>query len=283
MRGNLSKGGVMTWPSIKDLVGGKLAIVASLLILAAALTVGAAAAHEGNDDPGVVHLCFRPVEQNESPVFVASSDPDVGCRAHEVSAHVTTTATEGPAGPAGADGAVGPEGPAGPAGADRAVGPEGPAGPAGADGAVGPEGPAGPAGADGAVGPEGPAGPAGADGAVGPEGPAGLAGADGAVGPEGPAGPVGPAGPAGGSGFVRIYRDVGGIFLPPGSGGSTERGCAVGDIALSGGWGPLADGVRITKSFALLATPNLWSFGVESNNSNYTSTQIYVMCMDVTP
>lgn len=64
-------------------------------------------------------------------------------------------------GPAGADGAEGPEGPAG------AEGPEGPAGPAGAAGPEGPEGAAGEVGADG---PEGPAGQEGAAGADGPRG-----------------------------------------------------------------------------------------------------------------
>jgi len=75
------------------------------------------------------------------------------------------------------------------------TGPQGIQGPAGADGATGPQGPQGiqgPAGADGATGPQGPQGiqgPAGADGAVGATGPAGPAGPTGATGATGPAGP----------------------------------------------------------------------------------------------
>ena len=95
---------------------------------------------------------------------------------------------QGPAGPAGAPGAVGPAGPAGAAGA------VGPAGPAGAAGAVGP---AGPAGAAGAVGPAGPAGAAGAVGPAGPAGAMGLPGAPGAQGAQGVQGAVGPAGAQG--------------------------------------------------------------------------------------
>jgi hypothetical protein len=58
-------------------------------------------------------------------------------------------------------------------------------GPAGADGAQGPQGIQGPAGADGAQGLQGIQGAPGADGAQGIQGPAG---ADGAQGPQGPAG-----------------------------------------------------------------------------------------------
>ena len=67
-------------------------------------------------------------------------------------------------------------------------------GPAGADGATGPQGIQGPAGIAGATGPQGIQGPAGADGATGPQGiqgPAGIAGADGAIGPQGIQGPAG--------------------------------------------------------------------------------------------
>jgi hypothetical protein len=59
----------------------------------------------------------------------------------------TSPPKTGPQGPAGADGAIGPEGPQGPAGEDGAQGAEGPQGPAGADGE------------DGATGETGPAGP----------------------------------------------------------------------------------------------------------------------------
>ena len=112
-------------------------------------------------------------------------------------------------GPAGLDGAIGPQGPiglTGPAGIDGAIGPQGPiglTGPAGADGlpgAIGPQGPiglTGPAGADGVIGP---AGPIGLTGPAGPQGPIGLtgpAGADGAIGATGPIGLTGPAGTIG--------------------------------------------------------------------------------------
>ena len=133
------------------------------------------------------------------------------------------------------------QGPAGPAGADGAVGPQGDAGPAGMDGAPGSQGP------QGSAGPQGDAGPAGMDGQdgtgisllgtmatvgdlptmgntqgdlyivtasgdgyawdgsmwnnAGPiQGPAGPAGADGAVGPQGDAGPAGMDGAPGSQG-----------------------------------------------------------------------------------
>jgi hypothetical protein len=91
-------------------------------------------------------------------------------------------------GPAGADGAQGPQGIQGPAGADGAQGPQGEQGPAGADGAQGPQGIQGLPGADGAQGPQGEQGIQGIQGIQGP------AGADGAQGPQGPEGPQGPAG-----------------------------------------------------------------------------------------
>lgn len=95
------------------------------------------------------------------------------------------TGLVGPAGPAGADGAMGPQGPMGPAGADGAAGPQGPVGPAGTQG---PAGPIGPAGAMGPQGPTGAQGPAGAQGPTGAQGPAGPPGATGATGATGPAG-----------------------------------------------------------------------------------------------
>ncbi|HRI13659.1 MAG TPA: hypothetical protein PLX89_11720, partial [Verrucomicrobiota bacterium] len=61
-------------------------------------------------------------------------------------------------------------------------------GPAGIDGATGPQGPAG---VDGAPGPQGVAGP------TGPQGPPGVQGATGDIGPVGPQGSIGPVGPAG--------------------------------------------------------------------------------------
>lgn len=79
-------------------------------------------------------------------------------------------------------------------------------GPAGADGATGPQGIAGNDGVDGATGPTGPQGPAGAngnDGAIGPQGPTGVQGIpgnDGADGVDGATGPTGPQGPAGADG-----------------------------------------------------------------------------------
>ncbi len=112
---------------------------------------------------------------------------------------------QGDTGPAGVDGAVGPQGPqgetgaAGPAGADGATGTDGAqgaTGPAGADGATGAQGetgPAGAAGADGAPGADGAqgaTGPAGSDGATGETGLAGAAGADGATGAQGETGPL---------------------------------------------------------------------------------------------
>jgi hypothetical protein len=103
----------------------------------------------------------------------------------------------GPQGPAGNDGATGPQGPQGIAGNDGATGPQGPQGPAGNDGAPGPQGPQGPAGNDGSTGPQGPQGIAGNDGATGPQGPQGIAGNDGATGPQGPQGPIGATGPQG--------------------------------------------------------------------------------------
>jgi collagen triple helix repeat protein len=87
--------------------------------------------------------------------------------------------TQGPPGPAGAQGEPGPQGPAGPEGA------------AGAPGAMGPQGPVGPQGSQGVPGPAGATGPQGLQGVPGPAGPAGPQGLQGLSGPAGPAGPQG--------------------------------------------------------------------------------------------
>ena len=109
-------------------------------------------------------------------------------------------------GPAGADGATGPQGSAG---ADGATGPQGPAGAAGAtgpQGSAGADGETGPQGSAGAAGATGPQGSAGADGATGPQGSAGAAGA---TGPQGSAGAAGATGPApAGTGYLRVTAGV---------------------------------------------------------------------------
>jgi hypothetical protein len=86
-------------------------------------------------------------------------------------------ASQGPQGPAGAQGVAGPAGPAG------AQGPGGPLGPAGPQGEAGLQGPAGPQGQRGETGLPGPAGPAGERGDIGPPGPPGPPGERGAPGP----------------------------------------------------------------------------------------------------
>ena len=87
---------------------------------------------------------------------------------------------------------IGIQGPAGPKGDKGDMGPQGPAGPKGDTGAMGPQGPAGPKGDTGAMGPQGPAGSKGDTGAMGPQGPAGSKGDTGAMGSQGPAGNIVP-------------------------------------------------------------------------------------------
>jgi hypothetical protein len=99
---------------------------------------------------------------------------------------VVSAGAEGPQGPPGATGAVGPQGPQGPIGLTGDTGPQGPQGPMGLPGAEGPQG---------VQGDTGPQGPIGLTGDTGPQGPQGV---QGPFGPEGPQGPEGPEGPAGG-------------------------------------------------------------------------------------
>ena len=179
---------------------------------------------------------------------------------------VGATGTQGPAGPAGAQGLAGPAGSQGPAGATGQTGPAGvagPAGPTGASGQTGPAGvagPAGPTGATGAQGAQGPVGPTGltgatgATGAQGAQGPTGPAGATGATGPQGPqgllgnTGPQGQQGPAGSNATVpaNITKLSGVLSYPPYTAlgdGSAYLGattfmrdtslCQIGDIVLS--------------------------------------------------
>ena len=189
----------------------------------------------------------------EGPVGPPGANGTVGPQGPQ--GEVGPAGAVGPTGPAGPQGEVGPQGPAGTDGATGPVGPQGPAGLNGTDGAVGPQGPTGatgPAGlngTDGAVGPQGPigpTGPAGADGAVGPMGPAGTNGTDGAVGATGPAGPQGPAGLNGTDGAVGPTGPAGadGAVGPTGATGPTcGVSCTAFTVDAGGG-----------TSYALLST-----------------------------
>jgi collagen triple helix repeat protein len=98
---------------------------------------------------------------------------------------------QGPTGPAGPQGLMGPQGPTGAQGPQGLMGPQGPTGAQGPQGIQGPIGPQGIQGPIGAQGPQGIQGPTGAQGAQGIQGPTG------AQGPQGIDGPTGPTGPAG--------------------------------------------------------------------------------------
>jgi Collagen triple helix repeat (20 copies) len=150
-----------------------------------------------------------------------------------------------PTGPAGIQGAPGPQGPAGPQGIQGAPGGSGSQGPAGPQGIPGPVGPVG---SPGATGPQGLQGPQGAPGATGDPGPQGIPGTTGPQGPAGPAGPQGPqglqgiAGPTGTTGATGAQGPQG-IMGPPGPQGPTgPQGAdgAQGPQGLTGPQGPSA-------------------------------------------
>jgi Protein of unknown function (DUF1566)/Collagen triple helix repeat (20 copies) len=211
-------------------------VSAALLFMAIPAIVGA---HEGNDDPNVIHACVNNSSKIARIVGVTGSclGPQSGWP--ETAVHWDITGPSGPQGPRGAiglTGATGPQGPIGPqgtkgdagvAGPQGAQGPAGPKGDTGAAGAIGPQGTTGAHGAAGDAGPQGPAGAKGDTGAAGAIGPQGATGAQGVAGDTGPQGPAGAAGAAGSPGT-------------PGTGATVE------EVAAGGACGTERAGAKIT-------------------------------------
>jgi len=141
---------------------------------------------------------------------------------------VILSATQGPAGPAGADGDGAGNAVTVAVGTVTALAPNAtptvtnsgtsadavfdfgiPAGAAGADGAQGPQGPKGDTGDTGAAGATGATGSTGSQGPQGPKGDTGAAGADGSQGPQGIQGATGSTGPKGDTGDQGIQGPIG--------------------------------------------------------------------------
>lgn len=185
--------------------------------------------------------------------------------------HITTATNQGPAGPQGIPGVVGPQGPKGDSGAAGALGSMGPQG---LPGTMGPMGLQGPQGIPGVVGPQGIPGTQGAQGITGARGATGSQGIPG-TGPTGPAGtqgvpgvagPAGPQGPAGkGLSLANVYSvsKTGEVYPTPAGGfpyGTTNVAlCGAGDIVLSGGCeSGYLDHITLLSSYPF---PNPASFG----------------------
>lgn len=141
---------------------------------------------------------------------------------------------EGPPGPQGQDGEVGPPGPPGKQGYPGPQGKAGPPGPRGGPGPIGHQGPPGPQGRPGPKGSKGDDGPTGPPGPEGPEGvpgPRGSQGRNGEIGPQGRPGPPGEKGSPG-------ERGVPGPEGPPGPPGPPGPEGTRGPAGSQGGVGP---------------------------------------------
>src|SRR5262245_16952343 len=118
------------WPAATGFgasLGLALTAAAALLALPAA-----GYAHDGNNDPNVIHACVQKSSNQVRVVGVGGA-----CTNAESSVHWAIVGPQGPAGPAGAQGPAGVAGPQGPAGTAGRQGPAGAAGPQGPAGAVG--------------------------------------------------------------------------------------------------------------------------------------------------
>ena len=101
---------------------------------------------------GILALSFR-----QADAIVLCAKPDNG-GTFNTNVKIRTTACK-PSETQLDPGALGLQGPTGPTGARGLIGPPGPTGPTGAQGLIGPKGPTGPQGLTGPPGPTGPTGP----------------------------------------------------------------------------------------------------------------------------